>query len=57
MDSKKWYRSRLLWLGVSEIVAGAGKFAAEGDPTALVTALGGILTVVLRLVTKTPLTR
>lgn len=49
---KQWYQSKLLWLGVLQIVVAVVEYLA-GLPvgTTVVQAVSGILTIVLRLIT------
>lgn len=52
---KKWYKSKLFWLGLGQAVAAGGKYAVDGDPTALIGTITGALTVLLRFVTRQPI--
>lgn len=52
---KKWYNSKLIWFGATELIAGTAKFFVDGDPTALAGAATGIITIILRLITKQPI--
>lgn len=62
MDSKIWYQSKLVWLGVIQTLIGGlgviGEFLQKGDysPFALTIVATGILTVALRVwFTNTPI--
>jgi hypothetical protein len=50
---KDWYKSKLIWLGVLQILVSVSEFIA-GVPagTSVITIISGILTIVLRIVTK-----
>ena len=56
---KKWYESKTIWVGLVTLGYGALKFLGVdvGDPSpeSIATALG-IITVILRLITKKPVT-
>ena len=59
MDTKKWYQSKLLWLGVLQI-AGAGLVASiDIDATwqSIVLAVFGAATIALRATTTKALTK
>lgn len=55
MDSKVWYQSKLVWLGVIQTLIGGlgvlGEFLQKADysPFAMTAVATGILTVVLRV--------
>lgn len=52
---KKWYESKLVWLGVIQSLIGMlavlGEYLSKGDfsPVAVVTLVSGFLTVILRV--------
>ncbi len=54
MNVKPWYQSKLLWLSVMGIALGVVEFL-EGLPpgASILTIIGGIIGVILRLVTNT----
>ncbi len=55
MDTKKWYQSKLVWLGLILTLSGALPFASELvkaapiSPEAVISFVGGLLTVILRV--------
>lgn len=57
MESKRWYTSKLVWMGVVEcsisILQGLSEFLATGDlsPAAVVGFVAGVMTIVLRFMT------
>lgn len=59
METKKWYKSKTMWVGVLTVVAGAGpllgQWTAVISPTTYAAGLTvvGLANVVLRAVTKT----
>ena len=55
---KKWYLSKLLWLGVLEIAVGVANYIATLDPgTSISVITAGVLTIVFRIITKQPITK
>uniref|UniRef100_A0A6M3IGC6 Holin n=1 Tax=viral metagenome TaxID=1070528 RepID=A0A6M3IGC6_9ZZZZ len=56
--TKKWYQSKALWLGILMVVA-AGIEYINGLPvgTTILQAVSGILTIIIRFVTKTSIGR
>ncbi len=61
MESKKFYLSKLFWLGAIEITIGSlgliGPFLETGDfsPAGIVAVVAGVLTIALRFVTDQPI--
>lgn len=61
MDAKKFYVSKLFWLGVIQVVIGGlglvAPFLEAGvyTPAAYVALASGVLTIVLRFVTDQPI--
>lgn len=67
MTSKAWYQSKLVWLGVAQLLGGLGlvaealvKWTEGGAATndlmvALIPSVTGLLTIVFRLITKQPI--
>jgi hypothetical protein len=61
MTTKKWYESKLVWLGVLTALLGiiplVQEMIAKGpvDVTAILTLISGIVVVVLRVWTNTPI--
>lgn len=55
MKEKKWYQSKLVWLGVIMTISGAIEVvrqllvAGPIDPQAILGAVGGIMTVIMRV--------
>ncbi len=57
MNPKKWYASKTLWAGVLEILGGIA-FALSGElNTGGYLTVAGVATIILRVITKTPVTR
>lgn len=58
MESKKWYLSKGLWLGVLIIAGGIAEFIA-GLPAgvSIPTIISGCLSIVIRFLTNTGITR
>ncbi len=56
--AKKWYMSKLVWLGVLEIAVAIAEYVA-GLPTGTTIAQGiaGILTIIFRLITNKAVTK
>ena len=58
MTAKKWWQSRTLWVGVIEIAIAVLTYLAELPPSTTMTAgAAGILTIILRVITKQPIGR
>lgn len=58
VPTKPWYTSKLFWLGVLEIISGVSGYLTEAITTqaSVGSILFGLLTIVLRYVTKQPIT-
>jgi hypothetical protein len=54
-SSKVWYKSKTVWAGISAVVAGFGVFIQTGSWESLLLSLFGLIQIVLRFVTSTPL--
>ena len=55
MQVKSWWQSRTIIIGALEIIAGVASFLIELPPETTLTALiAGVLTIILRIVTKIP---
>ena len=57
MNPKRWYYSKTLWAGILEIIGGvalalSGELQVAGSIT-----LAGVATIILRVMTKKPVTR
>lgn len=58
MESKNWWKSKLIWLGVLEIAIGVVNYVATLDPgTSASAVIAGVLTIIFRYVTKQPLAK
>jgi len=53
MNNKKWYLSKLLWLGILEIIGGVAAYIG-GVPagTSIAAMIAGAVTVILRIITN-----
>lgn len=54
-----WYKSKMVWLGIIQIALDVSNFLLTADLTGQrpgILVLSGVLTIVLRYLTKTPLT-
>lgn len=56
MDTKKWYASKLVWLGVIQVAIGLLSYVHGNLETGATFSLFGVLTTLLRLVTTTGVT-
>ena len=58
MNGKPWFKSRTVWLGVLEIAGGIAEFIA-GLPAeaSAATIVAGIVTIIIRFLTKQPIGR
>lgn len=59
VQTKKWYSSKLLWLGVVQVIGGAAELIVEvieAPEAAIAAVVSGIATIVLRAVTERPIT-
>jgi len=58
MESKKWYMSKALWLGVLIVAGGIAEYIA-GLPTgvSIPTMIAGIISIVVRFLTNQPLSK
>lgn len=58
MEAKKWFMSRMFWLGVATVVGGIAEFISELPTTAsTLTVVGGLLTIILRFATNQPVSK
>jgi len=58
MLSKKWYLSKTLWMSALIIIGGVAEYIAGLPPgVAIPTILAGAINVVVRLLTKTAITK
>ena len=56
MEAKKWYLSKLVWLGVLEIAVGIAQYiAALPAGASVATVVAGCLTIIFRIVTNQPI--
>lgn len=56
-EQKKWYKSKTLWLNVLAIVGGLAAWAQGSIEVGAPLTIGGAVNVVLRIVTKSQVTK
>jgi len=53
METKSFWKSKLFWLGVIEMIGGVCAFITEQPPETSITAMvAGVITVLLRMMTN-----
>lgn len=52
---KKWYKSKTLWVGILQVVAGVAVALSEKVATGSAITVSGVLMIILRVITKEPI--
>lgn len=56
-NAKKWYRSKTIWTGILEVIGGISLSLAAEVTAGTALTVSGILTIILRVVTKSGLVK
>ncbi len=58
MNSKPWYRSRTVWLGILMVLCSVAEYIL-GLPvgTSVTQAISGVLTIIIRTITNQPISK
>ena len=55
--AKKWFESKTLWANLGALVTSLGLYLETGDFALVLPAVMSVVNIILRLVTKTPITK